>query len=1025
MLNKIFSMKVAGVLLFIFAFAIGTATFIENDYGTQTAKALIYNAKWFELFLLYFLVIIFYNMIRFKSYRKEKLSVFVFHLSFLLIGIGAFVTRYIGYEGTMSIREGERSSHIISSEKFITIKASTSKSQSVIEEPILFSSMTQNSFDKSLDIDNKTLKIELLDYLPSAVKELIPANDGKMAMELMVSSQSESQNLFLLDGDSTDVAGFNLSFDADANSTTKLFKKIYLHKEGNDVFINSTQDITVLDMATKQSQVMGKKVKFEKRKLYTTQDTNIVVKNIYPKAKMQYVSKSLKTTSNAPEMSRFKISVGEKSKEVEVFSYQNALAIPSELEIDGISVAISVGSKKITVPFAITLVDFQLERYPGSASPSSYASEVLLNDPKDGVNNMPYRIYMNHVLDYKNFRLFQTSYDPDEKGTVLSVNHDIGVIPTYAGYALLILGMIWNLFSPKSRFIHLLKKSRQFGTLMAIVMLLPILGYSNDISEDKIKIINQYDDKSVEEFSKIIVQDSQGRMKPIDTMANEILSKVAQSTSLYGANASEIFLGMTLNPKFYQTIEMIKVENSDIAKKIGMVEGAKFASFDDFFDKNSNNYKLQADVESANQKKPAQRNQYDKDIIKVDERFNVMYMSFTGEFLNIYPIPNDTNNKWVNPIQVSEFIKGKDGDMAQVISKNFFNSYENSLKDKNYTQATEASEYIRIYQSKLGYKVMPSELEIYSELLYNKLMIFSRLAPYYIFIGILLLILSFVNILKPSFKIKRIVKIASIAIMLGFTFHIIGLLIRWYIAGHAPWSGAYEAMVFIAGTTILAGVLFAKHSPITLGASALLGGITMGVAHLSFMNPEITNLVPVLKSYWLMIHVATIISGDGFLGLGSILSLLVLILFTLRSDSKPNIDRSIKELSVISEMSLIVGLFLLTIGNFLGGIWANESWGRYWGWDAKETWAAVNILIYAFVLHLRFIPKMNNPFVYNTASLWAYSTVLMTYFGVNYYLSGMHSYAAGDPMPIPMWVPIFVVVLMILNIVAWRKRKML
>lgn len=261
--------------------------------------------------------------------------------------------------------------------------------------------------------------------------------------------------------------------------------------------------------------------------------------------------------------------------------------------------------------------------------------------------------------------------------------------------------------------------------------------------------------------------------------------------------------------------------------------------------------------------------------------------------------------------------------------------------------------------------------------------------------------------------------------IIAFGLHILGMGMRWYIGGHAPWSNAYESIVFIAGSTVVAGLIFARKSPFTLGATALLAGVTMGVAHMNFVNPEITNLVPVLKSYWLMIHVATIISGDGFLGLGSILSLLVLILFIIRGkNGDENIDRSIKELTNIAEMSLIVGLFLMTIGNFLGGVWANESWGRYWGWDSKETWAGVTILIYATVLHLRFIPKLKSIFVFNVASLWAYSSVLMTYFGVNYYLSGLHSYAAGSPVPIPMWVPYTILGLAILTLFAFRNREL-
>jgi len=304
----------------------------------------------------------------------------------------------------------------------------------------------------------------------------------------------------------------------------------------------------------------------------------------------------------------------------------------------------------------------------------------------------------------------------------------------------------------------------------------------------------------------------------------------------------------------------------------------------------------------------------------------------------------------------------------------------------------------------------------------------SKLVPLYILVGLILLIASFVNIVKPNPTLKWITSISWILMIIGFAIHLIGMGMRWYIAGHAPWSNAYESIVFIAASTVVAGLIFARKSPFTLGATALLAGITMGVAHMNFINPEITNLVPVLKSYWLMIHVATIISGDGFLGLGSMLSLLVLILFIMRKEgNSENIDRSIKELTNIAEMSLIIGLFLMTVGNFLGGVWANESWGRYWGWDAKETWAAVTILVYATVLHLRFIPKLNNPFAFNVASLWSYSTVIMTYFGVNYYLSGLHSYAAGAPMPLPSWVIPSVIALFVLTLFAaksWKNIKL-
>jgi cytochrome c-type biogenesis protein CcsB len=200
--------------------------------------------------------------------------------------------------------------------------------------------------------------------------------------------------------------------------------------------------------------------------------------------------------------------------------------------------------------------------------------------------------------------------------------------------------------------------------------------------------------------------------------------------------------------------------------------------------------------------------------------------------------------------------------------------------------------------------------------------------------------------------------------------------------------------------------------------------MTLMVAHLSFMDPEITNLVPVLKSYWLTLHVSVITGSYGFLGLGAILGLITLILLSLSNDkNRDRIANTIDELTVINYKTLTLGLYFLTIGTFLGAVWANESWGRYWGWDPKETWSLITIIVYSIVIHSRMIPGMKDIFTFNLLSLFAFSTVLMTYFGVNYYLSGMHSYASGDPVPVPSFVYITVIVLAALSFFAYSKYR--
>jgi cytochrome c-type biogenesis protein CcsB len=223
---------------------------------------------------------------------------------------------------------------------------------------------------------------------------------------------------------------------------------------------------------------------------------------------------------------------------------------------------------------------------------------------------------------------------------------------------------------------------------------------------------------------------------------------------------------------------------------------------------------------------------------------------------------------------------------------------------------------------------------------------------------------------------------------------------------------------------MLAGFVFGRKYPMVIGTAAFLTGISLFVAHLSWMSPEITPLVPVLKSYWLTIHVAIITASYGFLGLSSFLGIIVMILIVLRrKQNEQKVTGFIEQLTTISEMSATVGLYFLTIGTFLGGIWANESWGRYWGWDPKETWALITVVLYSFIVHMRLIPSLKGIFNYNMASILGFASVLMTYFGVNYYLSGLHSYGKGSADGVNPAVPISFAILAGLMIWAYIKQS--
>ena len=287
-----------------------------------------------------------------------------------------------------------------------------------------------------------------------------------------------------------------------------------------------------------------------------------------------------------------------------------------------------------------------------------------------------------------------------------------------------------------------------------------------------------------------------------------------------------------------------------------------------------------------------------------------------------------------------------------------------------------------------------------------------------------MIILLIIKVISNNPGGYSLIKVLRWILLAGFILHTSGIALRWYIAGHAPLSNGYESMIFISWITLLAGFIFSRKSDFALSSTAVLSGLTLLVAHMSFMDPEITNLVPVLKSYWLTLHVSVVTGSYGFLGLGALLGLLSMVLLVMANGkNRERISGTIDELTVINYKTLTLGLYFLTIGTFLGAVWANESWGRYWGWDPKETWSLITIVVYTLVTHSRMIPGMKDIYTFNLLSLFAFSSVLMTYFGVNYYLSGLHSYAGGDPVPVPAFVYVTIILLVTLSVTAYIRYK--
>ena len=652
-------------------------------------------------------------------------------------------------------------------------------------------------------------------------------------------------------------------------------------------------------------------------------------------------------------------------------------------------------------------------------------------------SNFDHEIYMNHILNYKGYRFFQASFDPDEKGTVLSVNHDFyGTLITYLAYFLLYIGLLGIMFFGKTRFkdlsLQLEKVKLKKQSLLIFFLFFSSIGLSQENHDHiKAKNLKQIDSLiinnpvSIEHssvFGSLVIQDFGGRMKPLNTFASELLRKVSKSDKYKGLNADQVLISIIKNPVLWYNIPIIYLKrgNDSIRKIAGRNKKEKYAAFVDFFDQKGN-YKLSKQLEDSY--KSSLPNQFEKDFIELDRKINLLFSALEGKILKIFPIPDEPNNKWLSFSELDpDSFTGIDSLYVKNILPLYLGSLDNDVIIKDYTNSEKLLESIKGFQKKYGSEVLPTEKKIKAEILYNKYDVFKKLFSWYMYVGTLMFGFLIFQIFYENRYVNFLVSICKYSIVTLFFLHTIGLIARGYIAGHAPWSDAYESMIFVAWATVGIGLAFGRKSNLTIAATSFVASMILMIAHWSWMDPAIANLVPVLDSYWLMIHVSVIVGSYGPFTLGMILGIVSLILMLITNEkNKKKIELNLKELTIINEMALTVGLIMLTIGNFLGGQWANESWGRYWGWDPKETWALISIFIYAFVLHMRLVPGLRGKWTFNLMSILAFSSIMMTYFGVNFYLSGLHSYASGDKVITPDFVYYSLFFVLILGFFSYFK----
>ncbi len=1027
----LFSTRLMAILFLTYAVSMAAGTFIESKYNTDTARILVYNAWWFEAIHAFFLINFFGNIKRYQLYKKEKWATLLLHLSFIFILIGAFVTRYISYEGMMPIREANSSNVFYSEKNFLTVFVDGLHDGQLkrrqFEKPLLLSPATNNYFSIKEKFSETPFNVEYQNFILDAKETVKPDNKGELYLKLVESADGSRHEHFLKEGEIQNI--HNVLFAL--NKETK--GAININTTGKEVTISTPFDGQFMRMADKlQGKVVKDSIqKLMFRSLYNIAETQFVFPDQPIKGVKDFVSSNNYKDKKGDDVLQLKITSEGQEKTVNLIHPKGAQSSPITIKIGKLDFILTYGSKAYYLPFSIKLNDFIAKKYPGTEkSYSSYESKVTVMDGKDKFNT---RIYMNHVLDHKGYRFFQASFDRDEKGTVLSVNHDFwGTNITYIGYFLLFFSLMSIMFTKHSRFADIKRKlevvKEKKSKLLLIALLFSISGFSQNHSNhvEKFNFLDsilkyKVSEKHAAQFGRLVIQDEAGRMKPINTFSSELLRKVSHSDTYRGMNSDQAFLSMTQYPTAWFEVPLIyiKTGNDSIRKILGLKPDEKYAPFRNFFD-DKGNYKLSPYLDDAY--KTPNPNQFEKDFVEADKKVNLLNSALSGKIMRIFPIPKDKNNKWVSLLEINH-ATGTALDTIKIALPVYLQALSKAAIDNKYTYANTFLVGMENYQKKYGTAVRPSEDKIDSEILYNKYDVFQKLPYLYLTAAVLMLLFTILGIFKDRKALRIAVNVMHVFIGLLFALHTFALIARWYISGHAPWSNAYESIIYIAWATMFFGLAFDRKSKLTVASSSFVTAMILAAAYANWIDPQIGNLEPVLNSYWLMIHVAVIVASYGPFALGMILGFvsLVLIFFT-NEKNKTKMDLNIQEITYINEMSLTIGLIMLTIGNFLGGQWANESWGRYWGWDPKETWALISIMVYAFVIHARFVPSLRGKWVFNLMSMFAFMSILFTYYGVNFHLVGLHSYASGEAKSLS-WIWYSLLTILVIGLITYPSYK--
>ena len=595
------------------------------------------------------------------------------------------------------------------------------------------------------------------------------------------------------------------------------------------------------------------------------------------------------------------------------------------------------------LPFSITLNQFEIIYYKGTLAPMDFISHISVAD-KDCHRQIQGKVSMNHIFSYQHYRFYQSGYSEDNEGSVFSVSHDpYGIGITYAGYTLLLLSTVFFFFSPQSRFRQLLKSPLLHRSLTVILLLFAFSLNSNFLKANSTspKVLPR---EVAEHFGDLYILYN-NRICPLQTFARDFTVKLYGSSSYKGLTPEEVLTGWLFYYDSWKNEPIIRIKSNE-ARKLLEIEG-NYARLKDYIS-TINEYKLE---KMMNHIRSGEQVTDKRGIEEADEKFNIINLVCTGAMMKIFPCRNIAGKtlEWYS--QSDQLPQDMDNDKWVFIRKSM--SYVNEMiVMKKYNDACLLLEKIKKYQQKECDGLLPADNKFKAEKIYNQFDYSKSVAMACICIGLICFIYYCHCMASQKRTSRKAIIILNILLWIVFTYLSAAICLRGYVSNHLPLSNGFETMQFMAWCTLLLTFLLQRKFAMLLPFGFLLCGLTLMVSMLGESNPQITQLMPVLQSPLLSIHVVVIMIAYSLLAFIMLNGVTAVILHQSQKECKEQIER----LQIISQIILYPAIFLLAIGIFIGAVWANVSWGRYWGWDPKEVWALITMLVYALALHPRSLP---------------------------------------------------------------------